>query len=73
MDTERQDWARGWAKLKAFTEREHHARVPYGHREGATPLGQWVAERRRADGAGQMTWAAGPAAGAARHGVVRPG
>lgn len=55
IDTERQDWARGWAKLKAFTEREHHARVPYGHREGATPLGQWVAEQRRAYGAGQMT------------------
>ncbi|MFH9426264.1 Helicase associated domain protein [Streptomyces sp. NPDC017529] len=55
IDTERQDWARGWAKLKAFTEREGHARVPYGHREGATPLGQWVAEQRRAYGAGQMS------------------
>ncbi|MFJ7497719.1 helicase-related protein [Streptomyces sp. NPDC097727] len=29
IDTERQDWARGWAKLKEFTEREGHARVPY--------------------------------------------
>ncbi|MGD3112494.1 Helicase associated domain protein [Streptomyces sp. YGL11-2] len=55
IDTERQDWARGWAKLKAFTEREGHARVPYGHREGATPLGQWVAEQRRAYAAGQMS------------------
>ncbi|GAA2618344.1 DEAD/DEAH box helicase [Streptomyces axinellae] len=55
IDTEKQDWARGWAKLKAFTEREGHARVPYGHKEGATPLGQWVAEQRRAYGAGQMT------------------
>ncbi|MEU9473726.1 Helicase associated domain protein [Streptomyces avermitilis] len=55
IDTERQDWARGWAALKSFTEREHHARVPYGHKEGATPLGQWVAEQRRAYGAGQMT------------------
>ncbi|MER5475256.1 Helicase associated domain protein [Streptomyces sp. NPDC002685] len=55
IDTERQDWARGWAALKKFTEREHHARVPYGHREGATPLGQWLAEQRRAYGAGQMT------------------
>lgn len=27
----------------------------YGHREGAYPLGQWVAEQRRAYGAGQMT------------------
>ncbi|MFD5731187.1 helicase associated domain-containing protein, partial [Streptomyces sp. NPDC058368] len=55
IDTEKQDWARGWASLKRFTERELHARVPYGHREGAYPLGQWVAEQRRAYGAGQMT------------------
>lgn len=55
IDTERQDWARGWAALREFTGRERHARVPYGHREGATPLGQWVAEQRRAYAAGQMT------------------
>ncbi|MFB6963187.1 Helicase associated domain protein [Streptomyces sp. NPDC056309] len=55
IDTEKQDWARGWAKLKAYTGREGHARVPYGHKEGAYPLGQWVAEQRRAYGAGQMT------------------
>ncbi|MFH8717757.1 DEAD/DEAH box helicase, partial [Streptomyces zaomyceticus] len=55
IDTERQDWARGWAALRKFTEREAHARVPYGHREGATPLGQWVAEQRRAYGAGEMS------------------
>ncbi|MFF3019765.1 Helicase associated domain protein [Streptomyces sp. NPDC057939] len=54
IDTERQDWARGWAKLKEFTERELHARVPYEHKEGAFPLGKWVAEQRRAFGAGQM-------------------
>ncbi|MEV0920155.1 Helicase associated domain protein [Streptomyces sp. NPDC049967] len=55
IDTERQDWARGWAALKAFAEREAHARVPYGHKEGAYPLGQWVAEQRRGYGAGQMS------------------
>ncbi|MEU1282536.1 Helicase associated domain protein [Streptomyces sp. NPDC005805] len=55
IDTERQDWARGWAKLKTYVERVGNARVPYGHREGATPLGQWVAEQRRAYGVGQMT------------------
>ncbi|MEU6687767.1 Helicase associated domain protein [Streptomyces sp. NPDC046832] len=54
IDTEKQDWARGWAKLKAYVEREGHARVPYGHREGAAPLGQWVAEQRRAYAAGEM-------------------
>ncbi|MFJ5646203.1 Helicase associated domain protein [Streptomyces sp. NPDC093223] len=55
IDTERQDWARAWAKLKTYVERTGNARVPYGHREGATPLGQWVAEQRRAHTAGQMT------------------
>ncbi|MGQ5580736.1 helicase associated domain-containing protein [Streptomyces sp. ECR3.8] len=55
IDTERQDWARGWARLKAYVERVGNARVPYGHREGATPLGQWVAEQRRAYAAGEMS------------------
>ncbi|MEU6120244.1 Helicase associated domain protein [Streptomyces sp. NPDC047117] len=54
IDTERQDWARGWSALRRFVEREGHARVPYDHKEGAYPLGQWVAEQRRAYGAGQM-------------------
>ncbi|MFE0674911.1 Helicase associated domain protein [Streptomyces sp. NPDC058867] len=54
IDTERQDWARGWSALKRFTERERHARVPYGHKEGTFPLGSWVAEQRRAYGAQQM-------------------
>lgn len=67
-----QDWAHGWAKLKAFTEREGHARVPYEHKEGAFPLGNWVAEQRRVFGAGQMT-GLHPPAGEARHGLERVG
>ncbi|CAL9637267.1 hypothetical protein SUDANB60_06208 (plasmid) [Streptomyces sp. enrichment culture] len=55
IDTEKQDWARGWAKLKQYAEREGHARVPYGHKEDAYPLGQWIAEQRRAFRAGQMS------------------
>ncbi|WP_256107385.1 DEAD/DEAH box helicase, partial [Streptomyces sp. ODS05-4] len=54
IDTEKQDWAHGWSALRRFTVREGHARVPYGHREGAYPLGQWVVEQRRAYGAGQL-------------------
>ncbi|MEU5768960.1 Helicase associated domain protein [Streptomyces asoensis] len=55
IDTERQDWARGWGALRRYVERVGHARVPYGHREGAFPLGQWNAEQRRAYAAGQLT------------------
>ncbi|MFD3780187.1 helicase associated domain-containing protein [Streptomyces sp. NPDC058612] len=55
IDTDRQDWGRGWSALKRFTQREKHARVPYDHREGAYPLGRWIAEQRRVFGAGQMT------------------
>ncbi|MER5200453.1 Helicase associated domain protein [Streptomyces sp. NPDC002755] len=55
IDTERQDWARGWAALRGYVERTGSALVPYEHREGAAPLGQWVAEQRRAYGAGQLS------------------
>ncbi|MFF8595141.1 helicase associated domain-containing protein [Streptomyces sp. NPDC015220] len=55
IDTEKRDWARGWSALKRYVERVGNARVPYGHREGATPLGQWVAEQRRAYAAGEMS------------------
>lgn len=55
IDTERQDWARGWAALRRYVERVGDARVPYDHKEDAHPLGQWVAEQRRAYRAGQMT------------------
>ncbi|MEV7004210.1 helicase associated domain-containing protein, partial [Streptomyces sp. NPDC093982] len=55
IDTERQDWARGWTALRRYVERVGDARVPYDHKEGAQPLGQWVAEQRRAYRAGQMS------------------
>ncbi|MEU9165814.1 Helicase associated domain protein [Streptomyces sp. NPDC048424] len=55
IDVEKQDWWRGYSALKKFTQREQHARVPYDHKEGAYPLGRWVAEQRRAYGTGQMT------------------
>ncbi|MFI8998651.1 Helicase associated domain protein [Streptomyces sp. NPDC053542] len=59
IDTERQDWARGYAALRRFVERKGHARVPYDHKEppGPYPLGQWTAEQRRAYGAGTMSGA----------------
>ncbi|MGP3954126.1 Helicase associated domain protein [Streptomyces sp. 7N604] len=56
IDTERQDWARGYSALRRYVEREGHARVPYDHKEppGPYPLGTWIAEQRRTYGAGQL-------------------
>ncbi|WP_443072933.1 hypothetical protein [Streptomyces sp. NBC_01451] len=42
IDTERQDWARGWAKLKTYVERVGNARVPYG-RSASAAVRLWPA------------------------------
>ncbi|QCS09539.1 helicase (plasmid) [Streptomyces clavuligerus] len=57
IDTERQDWARGYAALKRYVLREGHALVPYGHREqpGPYPLGYWVSQQRKTYRAGTLT------------------
>ncbi|MGW4809350.1 Helicase associated domain protein [Kitasatospora sp. NPDC004272] len=64
IDTERQDWARGWGAAERFYLREGHLRVPFDHREETRtgldphqryPLGSWVSEQRKAYAAGQMT------------------
>jgi hypothetical protein len=58
IDTERQDWARGYNAAAAFFEREGHLRVPFEHKEGETgkayPLGHWISEQRKAYSAGTM-------------------
>ncbi|MFD0403104.1 Helicase associated domain protein [Kitasatospora sp. NPDC127121] len=63
IDTERQDWARGWSAAERYAKREGHLRVPFDHREAARegleyakayPLGHWVSEQRKAYAAGLM-------------------
>nr|WP_279571300.1 DEAD/DEAH box helicase [Streptomyces hainanensis] len=54
IDTERQDWGRGLEALRAYRKREKNARVPFSHREGAFPLGQWLADQRKTFQAGAM-------------------
>ncbi len=39
-------WERSYGFLKAFVEREGHARVPNGHLEDGFRLGQWVTDQR---------------------------
>ena len=41
-------WARGFAALARFVEREGHARVPDSHIEAGQRLGTWVGVQRRA-------------------------
>ncbi|MEU9806882.1 Helicase associated domain protein [Mycobacterium sp. NPDC050853] len=40
------DWERAHGFLRAFVERESHARVPKEHREAGFRLGQWVTDQR---------------------------
>ncbi|MER7674684.1 Helicase associated domain protein [Kitasatospora sp. NPDC096128] len=64
IDTERQDWARGWSAAEKYYKREGHLRVPFDHREATRaglddphqmyPLGHWVSEQRKAYAAGLM-------------------
>jgi hypothetical protein len=39
-------WEAGYAALRAFADREGHARVPRHHVEDGYPLGPWVGEQR---------------------------
>ncbi|MFE2094091.1 helicase associated domain-containing protein [Streptomyces sp. NPDC059460] len=54
LDTERQDWARGYDAARRYFEREGSLGVPYEHAEGAYPLGRWLSDQRRAYRAGTM-------------------
>ncbi|MFB9579537.1 DEAD/DEAH box helicase [Streptomyces yanii] len=54
LDTERQDWTRGYNTARRYFEREGSLDVPYEHTEGAYPLGRWLSDQRRAYRAGTM-------------------
>ncbi|WP_326793885.1 Helicase associated domain protein (plasmid) [Streptomyces sp. NBC_00841] len=55
LDTERQDWTRGYDTARQYFEREGSLDVPYEHTEGAYPLGRWLSDQRRAYRAGTMS------------------
>ncbi|WP_326793860.1 helicase associated domain-containing protein [Streptomyces sp. NBC_00841] len=54
IDTERQDWTRGYDTARQYFKREGALDVPYEHQEGAYPLGRWLSDQRRAYRAGTM-------------------
>lgn len=45
-DVNEDGWEQGYSLLKAFAEREGHARVPQRHKEGDFRLGSWVGSQR---------------------------
>ncbi|MFE7712486.1 Helicase associated domain protein [Streptomyces sp. NPDC057486] len=55
LDTERQDWTRGYNTARRYFEREGSLDVPYEHTEGAYPLGRWLSDQRRSFRAGTMS------------------
>ncbi|WP_327241173.1 helicase associated domain-containing protein [Streptomyces sp. NBC_01320] len=54
LDTERQDWTRGYDTARRYFDREGSLDVPYEHQEGAYPLGRCLSDQRRAYRAGTM-------------------
>ncbi|WP_438297213.1 helicase associated domain-containing protein [Streptomyces sp. HUAS TT7] len=54
INTERQDWLRGYDAASRYRERTGDLEVPYEHLEGAYPLGRWLSDQRRTWRAGQM-------------------
>ncbi|MGW3739858.1 helicase associated domain-containing protein [Streptomyces sp. NPDC005146] len=54
LDTERQDWTRGYNTARRYLDREGSLDVPYEHTEGSYPLGRWLSDQRRSYRAGTM-------------------
>ncbi|WP_330248720.1 MULTISPECIES: Helicase associated domain protein [unclassified Streptomyces] len=55
LDTERQDWTRGYDTARQYFDREGSLDVPYEHQEGTYPLGRWLSDQRRSYRAGTMS------------------
>ncbi|WP_053731015.1 helicase associated domain-containing protein [Streptomyces sp. WM6378] len=55
INTERQDWLRGYKAASRYRDRERDLETSYEHLEGAYPLGRWLSDQRRVLPAGQMS------------------
>ncbi|WP_438290572.1 Helicase associated domain protein [Streptomyces sp. HUAS TT7] len=54
INTERQDWLRGYDAAARYREREGDLEVRFERLEGAYPLGRWLSDQRRALRAGRI-------------------
>ncbi|MFJ7258330.1 Helicase associated domain protein [Streptomyces sp. NPDC098085] len=54
INVERRGWLRGWTAARRFHAAHDHLNVPYHAKDGAFPLGRWIAEQRKANKAGRL-------------------
>ncbi|MFD3549356.1 Helicase associated domain protein [Streptomyces sp. NPDC058655] len=54
INVERRGWLRGWTAARRFHAARGHLNVPYLCKDGAFPLGQWIAEQRKANKTGRL-------------------
>ncbi|MGC0379785.1 Helicase associated domain protein [Streptomyces sp. SAI-129] len=54
IDTERQDWTRGYWAARRWSSREGNLRVPLGAEWEGYPLGRWIRRQRAAYVSGQL-------------------
>ncbi|MEU3050350.1 Helicase associated domain protein [Streptomyces sp. NPDC006984] len=54
INVERRGWLRGWTAARRFHAAHGHLNVPYHAKDGAFPLGQWIAEQRKANKTGRL-------------------
>ncbi|MFC8929763.1 Helicase associated domain protein [Streptomyces albidoflavus] len=55
INVERRGWLRGWTAARRFRAAHGHLNVPYHCKDGAFPLGQWIAEQRKANKTGRLS------------------
>ncbi|MFH9118493.1 DEAD/DEAH box helicase [Streptomyces globisporus] len=54
INVERRGWLRGWTAARRFHAAHGHLNVPYLCKDGAFPLGQWIAAQRKANKTGLL-------------------
>ncbi|WP_434587090.1 Helicase associated domain protein [Streptomyces sp. A5-4] len=54
INVERGGWLRGWTAARRFHAARGHLNVPFHTKDGRFPLGQWIAEQRKANKTGRL-------------------
>lgn len=54
INVERRGWLLGWTAARRFHAAHGHLNVPFHTKDGRFPLGQWIAEQRKANKTGRL-------------------